>query len=256
MKRRNASRNSTAPGTIVAAMACSLLGIASGRAADVTYERLLNPEPQNWLMHHHDFNAHRYSPLDLINRANVKNLKLEFAVALGGKSAADSLEATPLVEDGFMYMVDSWGVLYKIDVRSGTAGTIRWKMDPGLANQDRNRGAALWGTLVISVTGYAGRVIAADKETGKVVWDKNLLDQTDLELTAAPLALKDAIVVGGFRWRPRSAQLGGRTRSQDRRSQMEDLFNPGAWRTGQRDLEGQSQFVADRRGRVFWHRRL
>jgi alcohol dehydrogenase (cytochrome c) len=197
MKRRNASRNSTAPGTIVAAMACSLLGIASGRAADVTYERLLNPEPQNWLMHHHDFNAHRYSPLDLINRANVKNLKLEFAVALGGKSAADSLEATPLVEDGFMYMVDSWGVLYKIDVRSGTAGTIRWKMDPGLANQDRNRGAALWGTLVISVTGYAGRVIAADKETGKVVWDKNLLDQTDLELTAAPLALKDAIVVGG-----------------------------------------------------------
>jgi alcohol dehydrogenase (cytochrome c) len=148
-------------------------------------------------MHHHDFNAQRYSPLDLINKSNVKNLKLEFAVALGGKSAADSLEATPLVEDGFMYMVDSWGVVYKIDVRSGTAGTIMWKMDPELANQDRNRGAALWGNLVISVTGYAGRVIATDKETGKVVWDKNLLDQTDLELTAAPLALRDAIVVGG-----------------------------------------------------------
>jgi alcohol dehydrogenase (cytochrome c) len=178
-------------------MACSLLGSTSGRAADVTYERLLNPEPQNWLMHHHDFNAQRYSRLDLINKANVKNLKLEFAVAVGGKSAADSLEATPLVEDGFMYLVDSWGVVYKIDVRSGTAGTIMWKMDPELANQDRNRGAALWGNLVISVTGYAGRVIATDKETGQVVWDKNLLDQTDLELTAAPLALKDAIVVGG-----------------------------------------------------------
>src|SRR4029077_16905404 len=72
-----------------------------------------------------------------------------------------------------------------------------WKMDPGLANQDRNRGAALWGNLVISVTGYAGRVIANDKETGKIVWDKNLLDQADLELTAAPLALKDSIVIGG-----------------------------------------------------------
>ncbi|HEY2229730.1 MAG TPA: PQQ-binding-like beta-propeller repeat protein, partial [Xanthobacteraceae bacterium] len=68
---------------------------------------------------------------------------------------------------------------------------------PGLANQDRNRGAALWGNLVISVTGYAGRVIATDKDTGKIVWDKNLLDQADLELTAAPLALKDTIVVGG-----------------------------------------------------------
>jgi alcohol dehydrogenase (cytochrome c) len=42
-----------------------------------------------------------------------------------------------------------------------------------------------------------GRVIATDKETGKIVWDKNLLDQADLELTAAPLALKDLIVIGG-----------------------------------------------------------
>jgi alcohol dehydrogenase (cytochrome c) len=50
---------------------------------------------------------------------------------------------------------------------------------------------------VISVTGYAGRVIATDKETGAIVWDKSLLDQADLELTAAPLALKDSIVIGG-----------------------------------------------------------
>jgi alcohol dehydrogenase (cytochrome c) len=198
MKQLIAARNTTPPGAIVAALAYSLLAsTAPARAADVTYERLLNPEPQNWLMHHHDFNAQRYSPLDQINRSNAKNLKLAFAVALGGKTAADSLEATPLVEDGFMYMVDSWGVVTKIDVSSGSAGAIVWKMDPGLANQDRNRGAALWGNLVISVTGYAGRVIATDKDTGKIVWDKNLLDQADLELTAAPLALKDVIVVGG-----------------------------------------------------------
>jgi len=29
-----------------------------------------------------------------------------------------------------MYMVDGWGVVYKIDVRSGIAGQIVWKMDP------------------------------------------------------------------------------------------------------------------------------
>ena len=69
--------------------------------------------------------------------------------------------------------------------------------EPKTGRQDRNRGLALWNNLVISVTGYAGRVIATNKETGNVVWDKNLLDQPDLELTAAPLALKDAIVVGG-----------------------------------------------------------
>jgi alcohol dehydrogenase (cytochrome c) len=167
------------------------------RAADVTYERLLEPEPQNWLSHHRDYGAQRHSPLQAIDRSTVKNLKLMFAVPLGGRSAGESIQATPLVDDGHMYTVDSWGVVYKIDVRSGTAGKIVWKMDPKLDKQDRNRGVALWGNMVISVTGYAGRVIATDKETGQVVWDKNLLDQEDLELTAAPLALKDAILVGG-----------------------------------------------------------
>jgi alcohol dehydrogenase (cytochrome c) len=195
MMKNNSSRNLN--GTAACALAALALAGAPTRAADVTYERLLNPEPQNWLMHHRDYGAQRHSPLDAINKSNIKGLKLLFAVPLGGKSAGESLEATPLVDDGFMYMVDSWGVVYKIDLRSGTAGTILWKMDPKQANQDRNRGVALWGNLVISVTGYDGRVIATDKESGQVVWDKNLLDQADLELTAAPLALKDEILIGG-----------------------------------------------------------
>jgi alcohol dehydrogenase (cytochrome c) len=95
-----------------------------------------------------------------------------------------------------MYMADAWGVVYKIDVRSGTRGAIVWKMDPGQQKIERNRGVALWGNLVISVTGQDGRVIATDKETGKIVWDKNLHDQPDMTLNAAPLALKDSIIVG------------------------------------------------------------
>ena len=47
-------------------------------------------------------------------------------------------------------------------MRSGTIGKTLWKMDPKLDKQDRNRGVALWGNLVISVTGYAGHVIATD----------------------------------------------------------------------------------------------
>ena len=183
--------------TTLAVFGCSLLASTVAQPAEVTYERILNPEPGNWLTHHHDFSAQRHSTLDAINKTNIKNLKLVFAVPLGGKSAGESLEATPLVEDGFMYMVDSWGVIYKIDVRSGTAGRIVWKMDPKLERQDRNRGVALWGNLVVSVTGYAGHVIATDKETGQVVWDKNITDQDDLELTAAPLAIKDVVLIGG-----------------------------------------------------------
>jgi alcohol dehydrogenase (cytochrome c) len=195
--RLNFRKAMQSAGTL-AALGCLALaaGPSNGRAAEVTYERLRNPEPQNWLMHHHDYGAHRFSPLDAINKSNAKSLKLLFAVALGGTSANESIQATPLVEDGYMYIVDAWGVVYKIDVRSGTAGRILWKMDPGQEKIDRNRGVALWGNLVISVTSYDGRVVATDKESGQIVWDKNLSDQPDLELTAAPLALKDSIIIG------------------------------------------------------------
>jgi alcohol dehydrogenase (cytochrome c) len=181
-------------------LSCSALALTLGapgiNAAEVTYERLLNPEPQNWLTNHHDFSSQRFSALGIINRGNVRNLKLAFALPLGGSSGNEYVEATPLVEDGFMYVTDVWGVVYKIDVHSGAAGHVLWKMDPGQQKPDRNRGVALWGNLVISVAGYDARVIATDKESGKVVWDKKLGDQPDLELTAAPLALRDVIVIG------------------------------------------------------------
>src|SRR5262245_11762805 len=83
------------------------------------------------------------------------------------------------------------------DMRKAKNLRILWKMDPGQQKPDRNRGVALWGNLVISVTGLDGRVIATDKESGKQVWDTNLLDQEGMEITAAPLALKDSIIVGG-----------------------------------------------------------
>jgi len=181
----------------VATLAGMMSLAGSAGAAEVTYERLLNPEPQNWLTYNRDYSGQRHSPLATINKSNIKNLRLIFALPLAGKVANESLEATPLVDDGFMYMVDSWGVVYKIDVRSGTAGKIIWKMDPNLEQQDRNRGVALWGALVISVTGFRAHVIATDRDSGKVVWDKNLLDQPDAEITAAPLALKDEILIGG-----------------------------------------------------------
>ena len=243
--------------SVLAALGAALLASVSPlRAADVTFERLLNPEPQNWLMNHHDFSAQRYSPLDAINKTNVKNMKLLFAVAIGGTAGNEALEATPLVDDGFMYISDHWGAVYKIDVRSGTAGRIVWKMDPGQEKLDRNRGVALWGNLVISVTSYDGRVIATDKETGKIVWDKNLRDQPDVELTAAPLALKDSIIIGASGGDRGVRDWIASLDRQDRRAAVEDIFDPGARRARQRDLEGQGQRLADRRRRVLRHRLL
>src|SRR5262252_6339227 len=75
-------------------------------AADVTPERLLNPdrEPHNWLMNHRTYDGQRFSPLARINKDNVKNLKLAYAVPLGGGAGNEFTNATPLAEDGFLYV--------------------------------------------------------------------------------------------------------------------------------------------------------
>jgi len=184
-----------------ALLASSILAMAwPALAADVTPDRLANAakEPQNWLMNHGTYDAQRYSTLDKINKSNIKNLKLAYAVPIGGTSAIENLQSTPLAEDGFLYIVDQWGAVYKIDARSGDMGRIVWRMDPGQEKLPlSNRGAALWGNLVISAANYPPRIIATNKETGKIEWETNLDDkQLDLQLTAAPLAVKDKIIVG------------------------------------------------------------
>jgi alcohol dehydrogenase (cytochrome c) len=177
-----------------------MLAIAPAVAAEVTVDRLVNAdkEPGNWLMNHRTYDAQRYSLLDQINKANVNHLKLVYAVAIGGESVNENLEATPLAEDGFLYVVDQLGVLYKIDGRSGEIGRIVWRMDPGQEKLPlSNRGAALWGSVVVTVANYPPRMIATDKQTGRVVWQSNLSDgQVDVQPTAAPMVVEDKIVIG------------------------------------------------------------
>ena len=183
----------------VALAGAAVLAAWPASAGDVTPDRLTNAdkEPQNWLMNHRTYDAQRYSPLDKVNKDNVKSLKLAYALAIGGTAANENLQSTPLAEDGFLYIVDQWGVVYKIDVRSGDMGRIVWRMDPGHEKLPlSNRGAALLGNLVISTANYPARVIATNKDNGKVVWETNLHDQPDVQITAAPLAVKDKIIVG------------------------------------------------------------
>jgi alcohol dehydrogenase (cytochrome c) len=103
------------------------------------------------------------------------------------------IEATPLAEDGFLYITDSWGVLYKIDGRSGDTGRILWRMDPHQEKQGINRGAAFRGNLVISAANWPARIVATDKETGKVVRETNMtFGEPRLLISAAPLPAASA----------------------------------------------------------------
>jgi alcohol dehydrogenase (cytochrome c) len=193
------SKHRTARLALAGASMLALAVALPAPAAEVTPERLVNAdrEPHNWLMNHRTYDAQRFSPLDAINQGNVKGLKLAFAVALGAAAGKEYNEATALAEDGFLYITDSWGVLTKIDATSGDAGRIVWRMEPKQERQHANRGAAFWGNLVITPANSPARIIATDKNTGKVVWETNLSqDLAQLQITGAVLPIKDKIIVG------------------------------------------------------------
>jgi len=201
----------TAAVTALAALLAATMLTPAG-SADMTPERALSAakEPQNWILHHGNYEGHRFSALKEINTGNAKNLKLAFTVALsgfesGGRYQSGSLEATPIIEDGIMYVPDGWGRVYAIDVTSGTKGAIRWRFDPQI---DRawaadvaccgvnNRGVALWKDKIISIA-LDGRMFALNKATGEKVWERKIADPAVAEtLTLAPLVIRDIAIVG------------------------------------------------------------
>ena len=96
------------------------------------------------------------------------------------------------------------GSVYKLDITQGP-GKLVWKMDPG-TDKDwsgavsccgvNNRGVALWQDKVISHT-LDGRLIATDKETGEVAWERQVADPAIAEvITVAPLVVKDLAITG------------------------------------------------------------
>ncbi len=203
---------STAIAAVTTASLTCMAVYSTAGAADMSFERALNSdrEPQNWLLHHKNYQGHRFSPLTEINTETVGKLRLAFTVGLGGlqaggRHAQGNLEATPLVDDGMMYIPDGWGVVYAIDVSSGKKGDIKWKFDPGV---DRvwagdvaccgvnNRGVALWKDKVISVA-LDGRIFAINRATGELVWERKVAEPALGEtVTLAPLVVRDLAIIG------------------------------------------------------------
>src|SRR5438270_9037451 len=166
----------------IAAAALAAVTVSGQYSMTVSRVRLVNAqsEPQNWLMMNGDYGSARYSKLTQINRDTVKNLRLVWAMALGGmqdigQNGPES-EIHPLVDNGFMYTSDGWGTLYKIDARDANRGQFVWVTDPGVKHQgntSRTRGVALWEDLVIANL-PDGRVIAVKRDSGESLRDKQL----------------------------------------------------------------------------------
>ncbi len=195
----------------------------------VNRDRLVNAqnEPQNWLLMNGDYGATRYSKLTQFNRDNVKNLRLVWAIALGGMQDVGQNgpenEVNPLIDNGFMYTTDGWGTVYKIDARNPNKGEFVWVADPGVKHQGnvpRTRGIALWEDLVIANL-PDGRVIAINRQRrDRVGQDGRRQDRVRQAgpavarlaislLQEKPHALCDVGGVGDLRLRGRSHQHPG-----------------------------------------------
>src|SRR5437016_5726729 len=95
------------------AAACGLLPLASRSFAA--------GQSQDWRHYGGDAEASRYSPLSQITAANVSNLKPAWVHHSAPENSRyrGSVECTPLVADGVMYIVGSELVIQALDAASG-----------------------------------------------------------------------------------------------------------------------------------------
>ncbi|MEL7166288.1 MAG: PQQ-dependent methanol/ethanol family dehydrogenase [Pseudomonadota bacterium] len=140
----------------------------------------------------------RYSPLDTLNKDNVKNLVPAWAFSLGGEKQRGQ-ETQPIIHDGIMYITGSYSRMYAIDVKTGQE---IWQYDARLPEgilpccDVINRGAAIYGDKVYFGT-LDARIVALDAKTGDVVWRKKIDDyKAGYSYTAAPLIVNGLVVTG------------------------------------------------------------
>ena len=192
-------------GVSIAAMVAS--APAAPYKITVNQDRLVNAqnEPQNWLMMNGDYSSSRYSKLTQINRDNVKNLRMVWALALSGMQDigqnGPENEVNPLIDNGFMYTTDGWGTVYKIDARDPNKGEFVWISNSGVrheGNVPRTRGIALWEDLVIANL-PDGRVIAINRDSGEIVWDKKVAVANEFgsmeKFFTAPLVAEGKVII-------------------------------------------------------------
>ena len=167
----------------------------------VTSDRILraDQEPQNWLTYSGSYKSQRYSPLDQIAPANVKNLELQWVFQVRMLGLNDKFEATPLVVDGIMYTVSPPNDVVALDA---VTGRVFWRYNHNVVPAARvccgrvNRGVAILGDRVFMGT-IDGHVVALNAKTGEVVWNIALgRPEAGYAVTVAPLVVKDKLILG------------------------------------------------------------
>jgi len=107
-------------GFIGAALAAVLTSASSspppGVDVDGTTISRADTRPGDWLTNGRTYSEQRFSPLDKINKTNVKDLGVAWQYRT---YSVRGLEATPIVANGVMFITLPWSKVIALDAKSG-----------------------------------------------------------------------------------------------------------------------------------------
>src|SRR5712692_9733831 len=156
----------------------------------------VQPVSANWLSYNGDYTGRRFSSLVQVTPKNVAQLRAQWVFHA---SNSNSLEVTPVVYDGLMF-VTSANDAYALDAQTGR---VIWHysrpVTEGLiddASEHHNRGVAIWHSRVYMETDNA-HLLCLDARSGNLIWDIAYTDgNKNYGATSAPLLVKDKVIVG------------------------------------------------------------
>jgi alcohol dehydrogenase (cytochrome c) len=188
-------RSLLALATVLSLALLPVLVAAQAGYTPVTDQRLVKPEPENWLQIRGNYQGWAYSPLDKINARNVKKLTPVWSFSTGVDSGH---QAPPIVNNGVMFVATPYSQVIALDAKTGE---LLWRYRRELPEDfkplhNTNRGVALFGDKVYlaSLDCY---LVALDAKTGKVAWEKQVENyKTGYYMTLAPLIVKGKVMVG------------------------------------------------------------
>jgi alcohol dehydrogenase (cytochrome c) len=180
--------------TAATALAPASLGLATEPEEwePITDERLLNPEPGDWLSYRRTYDVTGYSPLRQINRRNIAQLRPVWSYSVRDNSR---WTATPIVANGLMYVAEGSGRVLAFDVPTGEVVWIHTRTFPedisSSEGYPRARGVAIHGDTIYWGTADM-HLVALDARTGEVRFDVQTGDYKTGEGHAHP-----PLIVGG-----------------------------------------------------------
>ncbi len=150
----------------------------------------------NFLQTNGNYGQTRFYPNRQINRMNVSHLRPAWIFQT---DVMESMETTPIVVNGVMYVTTSFDHVYALDARPGEElWHYKHKLGPitTYCCGPNNRGVAVYGDMVYLAT-LDSKLLALEAKTGKLFWSADIADpELGYSETMAPTAVNGKILIG------------------------------------------------------------